>query len=599
METFSFFHFLTMLGGLAMFLFGMSQMGDGLERASSGKLESLLEKMTGSRIKWLGLIKGVLLGAAVTAIIQSSSATTVTVVGFVNSGVMKLGQAIPIIMGSNIGTTITSWILSLAGIESSNFFIQLLKPTSFSPILAIIGAGMNMFAKNEKKKMVGGIFLGFAVMMYGMDMMGNAMDPLSGDPKFQSILTMFENPLLGVLTGAVLTGVIQSSAASVGILQMLALNGHISYGMAIPIIMGQNIGTCVTALISCIGANKNARRAAMVHLYFNIIGTIVFMILYAIGRSIFDLPIFAEDINAAGIAVVHSVFNIASTLMLLPFPKMLEKLACWTIKDRNTEKEEETVLLDDRLLTASAFAIARCKELTAEMAELSSRTLTGAIDLIGNFSPEAAQKIVEGENRVDVYEDKLGSFLVKLSANNLSNEESRDASRILHGIGDLERLSDHAVNVMEVGQELYEKKITFSEDAQGELNVLTAAVREILDLAIRAFETGDVPLAKWVEPLEEVIDDIIRDLKLRHIARLQAGRCTVEMGFIFNDLLANYERVADHCSNLAICVIELAQGEYNAHEYSMMTEKQNDFTALYRATKRKYVLPKAAPAAEG
>ncbi|MBQ2956653.1 MAG: Na/Pi cotransporter family protein [Clostridia bacterium] len=596
METFSFFHFLTMLGGLALFLFGMSQMGDGLERASSGKLESLLEKMTTSRIKWLGLMKGVVLGAAVTAIIQSSSATTVTVVGFVNSGVMKLGQAIPIIMGSNIGTTITSWILSLVGIESSNFFIQLLKPTSFSPILAIIGAAMNMFAKSEKKKMVGGIFLGFAVMMYGMDMMGDAMEPLSGDPKFQSILTMFENPILGVLTGAVLTGVIQSSAASVGILQMLALSGHISYGMAIPIIMGQNIGTCVTALISCIGANKNAQRAAMVHLYFNIIGTVMFLILYAIGRSIFDLPIFAEDINAAGIAVVHSVFNIASTLMLLPFPKMLEKLACMTIRDRNTAKDEETVLLDDRLLTASAFAIARCKELTAEMAELSNKTLLGAIDLIDNFSPEDAQRIIAGENKVDVYEDKLGSFLVKLSANNLSNEESREASKILHGIGDLERLSDHAVNVMEVAQELYDKKITFSEDAQAELNVLTLAVREILDLAIRSFETGDVPLAKWVEPLEEVIDDMIRELKLRHIERLQAGRCTVEMGFIFNDLLANYERVADHCSNLAICVIEIAQGEYNAHEYAMKMEKESDFTALYRATKRKYILPKAASA---
>ena len=592
MEAFSFFDFLTMLGGLAMFLFGMSQMGDGLERASSGKLESLLDRLTSSKLK------AVALGAAVTAIIQSSSATTVTIVGFVNSGVMKLTQAVPIIMGSNIGTTITSWILSLAGIESSNFFIQMLKPTSFSPILAVIGAGMNMFAKNEKKKMTGGIFLGFAVMMYGMDMMGNAMEPLSNDPGFQSILTMFENPILGVLTGAVLTGVIQSSAASIGILQMLALTGNISYGMAIPIIMGQNIGTCVTALISCIGANKNAQRTAMVHFYFNVIGTVVFMIFYGVGRSVIDLPIFAENINATGIAIVHSAFNIASTLLLLPFPQMLVKLACWTIKDHHTEKEEETVLLDERLLTASAFAIGRCKDLTGKMANLSSHTLLEAIDLVDNFSEEKAQLITDAENRVDVYEDKLGTFLVKLSANNLSAEEGRDVSKILHGIGDLERISDHAVNIMEVGQELHDKKITFSEDAQAELNVLTGAVREVLDLAIRSFQTDDVPLAKWVEPLEEVIDDIIRDLKLRHIERLQAGRCTVEMGFIFNDLLNNYERVADHCSNLAACVIELSQGEYNVHEYTTKTGAESDFAALYRASKRKYVLPAPAGAAE-
>jgi len=583
------FSVLTMLGGLALFLFGMSSMGDSLERASSGKLESLLDKLTSSKIK------AVALGAAVTAIIQSSSATTVTVVGFVNSGVMKLGQAIPIIMGSNIGTTITSWILSLVGIESSNIFMQLLKPTSFSPMLAIVGAGMNMFAKSDKKKTVGTIFLGFAVMMYGMDMMSDAMSPLADDPSFQQILTMFENPVLGVVTGAVLTGVIQSSAASVGILQMLALTGHISYGAAIPIIMGQNIGTCVTALISCIGANKNAQRAAMVHLYFNIIGTVAFMVLYTVGDMIFAVPLLDESINAAGIAVVHSVFNIASTLMLLPMSSVLEKLACMTIRDR-AEQREETVLLDDRLLTASAFAISRCKDLVVDMAELSNSALLDAISLIGDFNQEKAGKIIGTEDKVDIYEDRLGTFLVKLSANNLSQQESREASKILHGIGDLERLSDHAVNIMEVGQELHDKKIAFSEDARAELNVLTGAVKEVLDLAVRSFETDDVPLAKWVEPLEEVIDDIIRDLKLRHIERLQAGRCTVEMGFIFNDLLANYERVADHCSNLALCVIELAQGEYNVHEYANKTGSESDFTALYRASKRKYVLPAPAGA---
>ena len=587
METFTFFSFLTMLGGLAMFLFGMNQMGDSLERASSGKLESMLEKLTSSRIK------AVALGAAVTAIVQSSSAVTVTLVGFVNSGVMKLGQAVPIIMGSNIGTTITSWILSLVGIESSNFFIQMLKPTSFAPILGIIGAGMNMFAKDDKKKTTGNIFLGFAVMMYGMDMMGSAMKPLSNDPEFQKMMTMFENPILGVLTGAVLTGIIQSSAASVGILQILALNGGVSYGMAIPIIMGQNIGTCVTALISCIGANKNARRTAMVHLYFNLVGTVVFLILYGIGRSIFDLPLFAQDINAAGIAVVHSVFNVASTLMLLPFSKMLEKLACMTIKDR-PEEIEEVVMLDERLLGTPAFAVSRCKDLTEEMTTLSRDTLLSAIDLVGNYTSEGAARISQGEDRVDIYEDRLGSFLVKLSANKLSDEENLETSRILHGIGDLERISDHAVNIMEVAQELHEKNIVFSGNARAELMVLTDAVKEILDLAIRSYQTGDVPLAKWVEPLEEVIDDIIRDLKLRHIERLKAGKCTVEMGFIFNDLLANYERVADHCSNLAICVIELDQGELNAHEYATKTGTQSNFAALYQATKRKYALPSAA-----
>ncbi len=584
METFTIFNFLAMMGGLAMFLFGMSHMGDALERLSSGKLESMLEKLTSNRLK------AVALGAVVTAIIQSSSAVTVTLVGFVNSGVMKLGQAVPIIMGSNIGTTVTAWILSLAGLETSNIFVSLLKPESFSPILGIIGAAMVMFAKDEKKKTTGGIFLGFVVMMYGMSAMGDAMDPLANDPSFQKILTMFENPILGVLTGAVLTGVIQSSAASIGILQMLALTSPVSYGAAIPIIMGQNIGTCVTALISCIGANKNARRTAMVHLYFNLIGTLIFMGLYFIGRYIIGMAFFDQAIGAAQIAVVHSIFNISSTIILLPFSNMLEKLACWTIRDSKNEIKEEPVMIDERLLTASAFAISRCKELTGEMSDLASRTLIDAIALLDNYTAEGAQKIVEGESKVDVYEDKLGTFLVKLSANNLTASESRETSKILHGIGDLERISDHAVNVMEIAQEMSKKNISFSEDANAELKVLTDAVREIIDITVRAFQLGDVPLAKCVEPLEEVIDELIRDIKLRHIERLQAGKCTIDIGFIFNDLLTNYERVADHCSNLAISVIELAQGELNAHEYASKIEGGNDFTMLYKESKRKYRL---------
>ncbi len=578
------FGFLNLLGGLALFLFGMSYMGDSLERASSGRLESLLDRLTNSRVK------GVMVGALVTAIIQSSSATTVTVVGFVNSGVMKLGQAVPVIMGANIGTTMTAWLLSLTGIEGSNIVLQLLKPTSFTPVLAVIGTAIMMFAKNDKKKNTAGIMLGFAVLMYGMDMMSAAVKPLADVPEFRNILTMFENPLLGVLAGTVLTAVIQSSSASVGILQALSLTGTITYGAALPIIMGQNIGTCVTALISCIGANKNARRAAMVHLYFNIIGTIIFLMVYLFAKSALNLPLFAQTIDAAGIAVVHSVFNVVCTILLLPFSKGLEKLAMFTIRDHAGENEE-IVMLDDRLLTASAFAISRCKDLTAEMAQLSGNTITEAIDLLDAYSAERAEHISDGEKKVDIYEDKLGTFLVKLSANNLSQEESREASRILHGIGDLERISDHAVNIMEVAQELNEKKIRFSEDAQAELNVATAAVREVLQMTLTAFREEDTSLARQVEPLEDVIDDIIRELKLRHIERLQAGRCTVETGFIFNDLLTNYERVADHCSNLAICIIELSLGEYNAHEYAGKTEAGSEFAAMYRAGRRRYQLP--------
>jgi len=588
METFDIFNVLNMLGDLALFLFGMNYMGDSLERASSGKLESLLEKMTNSRIK------GVLLGLVVTAIIQSSSATTVTVVGFVNSGIMKLAQAVPVIMGANIGTTVTAWLLSLTGISGDSLLLQLLKPTSFTPVLAIIGAAMIMFSKTEKKKDSAGILLGFAVLMYGMDMMSAAVKPLAEIESFRNLLLMFENPLLGVLAGLVLTAVIQSSSASVGILQALSLTGTITYGAALPIIMGQNIGTCVTALISCIGANRNARRAAMVHLYFNIIGTIVFMIAYLIAKYLLSIGLFAQIIDAAGVATVHSVFNVTCTILLLPFTKVLEKLACMTIRDRRENAEEAVVMLDERLLTTPVFALARCKDLTAQMSDLAADTMHSAMSLIDKYTLEGAGRVSSGENKVDVYEDKLGSFLVKLSASRLSDNESREASKILHGIGDLERISDHAVNIMEVGQELHDKRLQFSPDAQAELTVVTDAIKEILDLAIRAYQSNDVPLAKSVEPLEEVIDDIIHELKLRHIERLKAGRCTVEMGFILNDLLTNYERVADHCSNLAICVIELDQGELNAHEYATRTGSELNFAAFYNTTKRKYALPAAA-----
>ena len=586
MGTFDIFNVLNMLGGLALFLFGMSYMGNSLERASSGKLESLLEKMTNSRMK------GVLLGLAVTAIIQSSSATTVTVVGFVNSGIMKLAQAVPVIMGANVGTTVTAWMLSLTGISGDSLLLKLLKPTSFTPVLAIIGTAMTLFSKSEKKKDTAGILLGFSVLMYGMDMMSSAVKPLAEVEAFRNILIMFENPILGVLAGLVLTAVIQSSSASVGILQALSLTGTITYGAALPIIMGQNIGTCVTALISCIGANKNARRASMVHLYFNIIGTLLAIFAYMIAKYLLRLGLFALPIDAAGIATVHSVFNITCTVILLPFTKGLEKLACLTIRDHK-EEVESTVMLDERLLTTPTFALARCKELIAQMSDLAANTMRSAMGLIDKYTVEGAGQVASGESKADMYEDKLGSFLVKLSTRRLSDEESRDVSRILHGIGDLERISDHALNVSEVGQELYEKKICFSEDAQTELVVVSRAVTDILELSVRAFRTGNTELAKQVEPLEEVIDDLIRELKLRHIERLKGGRCTVEMGFIFNDLLSNYERVADHCSNLAICVIELAQGELNAHEYLGRTESENSFAQHYHAVRLNYSLPAA------
>ena len=580
------FAVLTMLGGLALFIFGMQQMGDGLEKASDGKLENMLERMASGRMR------GVLLGAAVTAIIQSSSATTVTLVGFVNSGIMKLSQATPVIMGANIGTTMTSWLLSLAGIEGDSIFLELLKPTSFSPVLAVIGVSMGMFSKNSRKKDLGGILTGFAILMFGMETMSGAVKPLAQEEGFRNILLMFSNPLLGVLAGLLLTAVIQSSSASVGILQALSVTGSITWGAAIPIIMGQNIGTCATALLSCIGANKNARRVAMVHLYFNLIGTAVFLTVFLILRATGAFTLFDQPISISGIALVHSSFNLASTALLLPFIRQLEWLAIKTIPDR--QSKEENVLLDERMLTSPAIALGRCGELTGQMAEYARGSVLSAFDLMTNFNREQAQRILAVEDEVDRYEDALGSFLVKLNKRSLSTAEGRDVSRILHGIGEFERISDHAVNLCETAQEIYDKKISFTREARQEAEVLIRAVREILDISIRAYAERDVPLAKWVEPLEEVIDGIIRELKLRHIERLRQERCTVETGFVFADFLTNCERIADHCSNLAVCVIELSQDEYNAHQYIQRTGSMDEFNSLYRAAQMKYALPDAS-----
>lgn len=576
------FSVLTMLGGLALFIYGMQQMGHGLEKLSGGRLASMLEKLTSSRLK------GVLLGAGVTAIIQSSSATTVTIVGFVNSGVMQLYQATPVIMGANIGTTMTAWILSLTGIQGDSVWIQLLKPTSFTPVLALVGVAMMMFSKNSKRQETGGILVGFAVLMFGMDQMSNAVKPLADDPNFANVLLMFDNPLFGLMAGLLLTAIIQSSSASVGILQALSITGAISWGMAIPIILGQNIGTCVTALLSGIGTNKNARRAAMVHLYFNVIGATVMMIVFLILRPILGDATFGTPITISGIAIVHSAFNVITTLMLLPFGHQLEWLATRTIRDK---KPDTTVLLDDRLLGTPVFAINRSSELVADMARTVKDSISDAIDIINDYSDAAAQRILSSEDTTDKYEDVLGTFLVKLTSRHLSVDETRAATRILHGIGDLERISDHSVNLLEAAQEMHEKRIKFTDDAQAELNVLTRAIREIVATATSAYIDENAAKAKLVEPLEAVVDDMIRELKLRHVERLRSGRCSVEHGFVFSDILTNLERIADHCSNLAICIIELKQDEYNAHEYLRRATGMSEFTEIYRAAGDRFRLP--------
>lgn len=576
------FSVLTMLGGLALFIYGMQQMGHGLEKLSGGRLASMLEKLTSSRLK------GVLLGAGVTAIIQSSSATTVTIVGFVNSGVMQLYQATPVIMGANIGTTMTAWILSLTGIQGDSVWIQLLKPTSFTPVLALVGVAMMMFSKNSKRQETGGILVGFAVLMFGMDQMSNAVKPLADDPNFANILLMFDNPLFGLMAGLLLTAIIQSSSASVGILQALSITGAISWGMAIPIILGQNIGTCATALLSGIGTNKNARRAAMVHLYFNVIGATVMMIVFLILRPILGDATFGTPITISGIAIVHSAFNVITTLMLLPFGHQLEWLATRTIRDK---KPDTTVLLDDRLLGTPVFAINRSSELVADMARTVKDSISDAIDIINDYSDAAAQRILSSEDTTDKYEDVLGTFLVKLTSRHLSVDETRAATRILHGIGDLERISDHSVNLLEAAQEMHEKHIKFTDDAQAELNVLTRAIREIVATATSAYIDENAAKAKLVEPLEAVVDDMIRELKLRHVERLRSGRCSVEHGFVFSDILTNLERIADHCSNLAICIIELKQDEYNAHEYLRRATGMSEFTEMYRAAGDRFRLP--------
>ena len=586
------FSVLTMVGGLALFLYGMQVMGDGLAKVSGGKLERILENLTSNPIK------AVLLGAGVTAVIQSSSATTVMVVGFVNSGIMKLNQAVGIIMGANIGTTVTSWILSLSGLQGDNVFVKLCKPSSFSPLLAVIGVIFLLFIKDEKKKDIGAIMVGFAVLMFGMETMSDAVKPLANVPEFTGVLTAFSNPVLGMIAGAVLTAIIQSSSASVGILQALCVTGAVSYGVAIPIIMGQNIGTCVTALLSSIGATKNAKRAAMVHLYFNIIGTVVFMVLFYTVNAVVGFSFLGTATNAAGIAVIHSLFNVFATMLLLPFGKGLEKLACLTIRDdvqpaEVEEERKELQLLDSRFLEKPAFAMEQSVHVANKMAEESKRTLFTAMDLLWNYTEDGAKKVGELENLVDQYEDELGTYLVKLSRQNLSVHDSHTLSIVLHCIGDFERISDHAINIMEASQEMHDKKLIFSPKAEEELKVFSRAVQDIVEKAYAVFRDQDEKLAQKVEPLEAVVDELNQEVKKRHIRRLREGKCTIELGFILSDITTSLERVADHCSNIAVCVTQVREDTYDTHGYlnSVKNEDSEIFRGLVLEEEEKYLLP--------
>ena len=579
------FKVLTMIGGLCLFLFGMNLMGQALERRAGGKLRTLLDKMTSN------VFAGFLTGLGITAIIQSSSATTVMVVGFVNSGLMTLRQAINVIMGANVGTTVTAWLLSLAGIDSGNVWIKLLKPTSFTPVLALIGIIFYMFCKDAKKKDTGMILLGFATLMFGMDTMSGAVAGLKDVPGFAELFIMFKNPILGVLVGAVLTGIIQSSSASVGILQALALTGQVSYAAAIPIIMGQNIGTTVTALLSSVGTNKNAKRAAVVHLMFNVIGVVVLLTVFCIVKAIFAPAILNESATMYGIAIAHSLFNILCTAMLLPAGNLLEKLAIRMVPDA-AHKEEAAVELDERLLATPSLALRQCRAVANDMAECAVRALENALAAFTHYTPVLADSIRADEDRCDHYEDVIGTYLVKLSAQKMGEAESEEATELLKTIGDLERISDHAVNVLESAEELQAKGLSFSGSARAELITLSDAIREILSLAETAFLHQDVEAAMKVEPLEQVIDTLKEEMRTRHILRMQQGQCSIEAGFVWSDLLTDLERTSDHCSNIAGCVIDAAQHNLNLHETLHAIRRNDDsFQRRFRSYLEAYSLP--------
>ena len=578
------FNVLTMIGGLSLFLFGMNLMGQALERRAGDKLRSLLDRMTS------GVFAGFLTGLCITAIIQSSSATTVMVVGFVNSGLMTLRQAINVIMGANVGTTVTAWLLSLSGIDSGNVWVQLLKPSSFTPILALIGIINYMFCRSSKKKDTGMILLGFATLMFGMETMSGAVAGLKDVPAFTDLFIAFKNPVLGVLAGAILTAVIQSSSASVGILQALAVTGSVSYAAAIPIIMGQNIGTTVTAMISSIGTNKNAKRAAVVHLLFNVIGVVVLLTLFCIVRAAFAPALLNESATMYGIAVAHSAFNLLCTAILLPAGSLLEKLACRIVPD--DARVEVVTELDERLLPTPSLALRQSRAVACEMAECSVRALNNALTALTANTPELAQSIRDDEERCDHYEDILGTYLVKLSAQKLGRAESEESTELLKTIGDFERISDHAVNILSSAEEMTRKNLTFSANAKNELITITSAIREILSLALKAFERRDTNIASQVEPLEQVIDTLKEQMRTRHILRMQQGQCSIEAGFVLSDLLTDLERTSDHCSNIAGCIIDASHHNLNLHE-TLREAKAADsgFQSTFHSYAEKYQLP--------
>lgn len=587
------FSILTMIGGLALFLYGMEVLGDGLKKASGGKLEIILEKLTSNKLM------AILLGAGVTAVIQSSSATTVMVVGFVNSGIMKLSRAVGVILGANVGTTVTAWILSLSDVKGSSLFFQFLKPSSFSPILAIIGICILHRGKKEIHKNVGTIMVGFAVLMFGMDTMSNSVTPFAQSPEFSNILLMFSNPVLGMLAGLILTAIIQSSSASVGILQALCASGAVSYATAIPIIMGENVGACMPALLSGAGGNKGAKRAALIHLYYNILKTVTFMAVFYAINAFVHFEFLGQAASAVGVAVIHSAFNVAAVIIIYPFTSLLERLVYLTIPETEEEKKEgeegrkEIHLLDARFLSTPGFALEQCRNVAIDMANHARDALFLAMELIDKFDQKESEKVIELEELVDYYEDELGSYLIKLSSKHLSEKDSQELSVLLHCIGDFERISDHAINIMESAREMYEKKLAFSKKAQEELVIFTGAIKDIVNTSVRIFQEEDLKLAGMVEPLEEVIDYLNSEMKKRHIKRLRKGKCTIEMGFILSDITTNYERVSDHCSNIALCLLQLNEENFDTHEYQYnLTKKNNvEFIAQVNHLSEQYQLP--------
>ena len=580
------YNVITLVGGLAFFLYGMNVMSDGLEKSSNGKIDKYLKSVTKNRFFAL------MFGAILTIAVQSSSAVTVMLVGLVNSGIMQFGQTIGVLMGSNIGTTLTAWILSLAGIESEGIILNLLKPKNFAPIFALVGIIMIMVSKKQKVRSAGSVLIGFAVLMTGMTFMSDAMEPLADMPEFASILTAFTNPILSVLVGAGFTGIIQSSAASVAILQALSITGGITYEMAIPIIMGQNIGTCVTAVLSSIGVSRNAKKVAVVHLSFNIIGTVIGLIFFAVANYGFHLPFFETTISPFMIAIVHSIFNVVTTFILVPFTKKLEKLANIIIPDVKTDEDEQMVILDERLLTVPALAIKESFDVIVNMAHVSKKAFIKATEMLNSYTEEKAEKVSSLEDKLDKYEDQLGTYMMKVSKVGISEEDSKTVAKILHTIDDFERIGDHAMNIVEVAKELYDKQQAFSDDANDNIATLNEAVNELVDMTITAFETNDLHLAAKVEPLEQVVDLIILKIKKKHIKRLQDGDCTIQLGFALNDLLTSYERVADHCSNIGVAIIESHHGTLDVHEYldSLKAAHDEDFERRYDKYLNKFSL---------